>query len=771
MDEQTKVMRWGQLARLLRAHGDKSNQLVQALRQRCQRLITTDRRWLSTDATVYLKDTTAGLVASVVLIGNIVSFGALMFPGKLSAGIPIAVWAMLIGAAIAGIWIALRTSLSPMASGIDSPTGAVLVVLSATVGHDVLAAGGSPEVVIPTVMLLFTAATVVSGLLFFGLGVLRWGSYLRFVPYFVVGGFLAATGWFLFAGGIRMTIGRALSFDELATWTWIDTAKLACSVGALAVLLMMRRVKNAFALPGALLVMWIGGAVVLRSLGLSGVEHGWYLPSLNKLTVWSPFAAARTTHITWPMLGALVPELVTVTIVSLISLVTKVSSIEVSRQTSGDIDRELRAHGIGNLLAAPVGGLTASLQVGSSRLLELAGASTRMSGAVSGIVLGIVAISSFDLPGLIPIPVIAGLVFYLGYTFMTDALLRPYVQKAWLDLCLAVAIMAVCVQYGYLVGVLVGIVCACIFFAVSYARVGVVRRHMTRGQFASNVYRSAAASRYLREAGQAIQLYWLSGYIFFGSSEGVFERVRDDVESLPPLWVSYVILDFGMVSGTDASAVVSLAKLSSFCQRQGLMLIMCSLSPENRRTLELRGLLGGKSRNRYFSDLNLALIWCEDQLLHKAKVEADTTITGFETWLQSQLGASAKSSDFLTYLVRRDIEARQTLYREGDPADSIDLVASGSLAVNVTLENGQSVCIRRIATQAVLGEMGFFRRAVRSATVSSDGPAVLFTLTRENFERMRRDRPDLASAFDDFILRILSDRIDFANREVVALSR
>jgi sulfate permease, SulP family len=69
-----------------------------------------------------------------------------------------------------------------------------------------------------------------------------------------------------------------------------------------------------------------------------------------------------------------------------------------------------------------------------------------------------------------------------------------------------------------------------------------------------------------------------------------------------------------------------------------------------------------------------------------------------------------------------------------------------------------------------LGEMGFFRHSVRSATVSSDGPAIVFTLTRANFERMRRERPDLASAFDDFIMRVLADRIDFANRAVAALS-
>ena len=56
-----------------------------------------------------------------------------------------------------------------------------------------------------------------------------------------------------------------------------------------------------------------------------------------------------------------------------------------------------------------------------------------------------------------------------------------------------------------------------------------MRLHLTRAQFASYVSRSPEASRHLAETGDAIQLYRLSGYIFFGSSEGVFERIRNDI--------------------------------------------------------------------------------------------------------------------------------------------------------------------------------------------------------------------------------------------------
>jgi len=722
---------------------------------------------------VLAKDTAAGLVASVGLIANIVSFGALMFPGELSAGTSMAVWAMLIGSCIGGVWIALTTSLPPLATGIDSPTGAVLVLLSAAVGSGVVAAGGSPQSAVQTVMLVFTAATVLSGALLFGLGAARLGSSLRFVPYFVVRGFMAATGWFLIAGSIRMTTGHALSLSSIASFLTANQAgKLACAVAATAVLLALRHwVKSTMAMPAALIVMSILGVVALRTLGLSGPGQGWFLPSLGALTPWSPLEAVRSSQLTWPSAAAIVPELLAVTIVALVSLVTKVSSIEVARKVSGDLDREFRAHGIASLVAAPFGGIISSLQIASSSLLEHAGGVTRMSGVASALALGVVGVANFDLPGFIPIPVVAGLVLYLGWTFVEAALSRPHSQRAWLDLILAIGIMVVCIRYGYVVGVLGGVVGACLLFAINYARIGAVRRHMTRAQFSSYVNRSAQASRHLSENGEAIQLYWLSGYLFFGSSEGVFERIRGDIAALPPGRVVYVILDFGMVSGADSSAAVSLTKLHNFCQPQGITLVYGALSPAIRKTLERGGLFGGKSAHHSFVDLNLALVWCEDQQLAKAKLDTNSGLAGFDSWLEQQLGEHVRCADLMAYLERKDVDGSQVIYREGEPADNVDLVAAGSLAIDISKGTGETLRVRTVMAYSVVGEMGFFRRSVRSATVSANGPVTLFTLTRANFERMRRERPDLAVDFDDFILRVMADRVSFSDLTALALSR
>lgn len=727
-------------------------------------------RWIAIGRDGF-RDTVAGIVAAIVLIGNIVSFGALMFHGEFSAGLPIVVWSMLIGACICGVCIALATSLPPLATGIDSPTGTVLVLLSALVGARVVAAGGSPQIAVQTVMLLFTAATLLSGVLLYLLGACRWGAYLRFVPFSVVGGFLGATGCFLIAGAFRMITARVLTVHALAEpWTFAEAAKLATAVVALAVLLALRRwIKWALAMPAALLTMWLGLVAVLRFLGLSGAEDGWYLHSLGALTMWSPLTVLFTSHPSWSTLGHLIPELFAVLFVALISVITKVSSIEVSRQTSADLDRELRAHGVASLIAAPFGGLTSGVQVGSSRLLEHAGAATRMSGVVAAVIMGIVGVAHFDLPGLVPIPLLGGLVFYLGYSFLADALWKPYSQRAWLDLIVIICISIVCLQYGYLVGVLAGLVCACMIFVISYARLGVIRRHATRAQVASYVDRSAEASEYLRQSGDAIHIYWLSGYIFFGSSEGLFERIRADINALYPQQVAHVILDFGLVPGADMSAVVSLGKLRRFCKEKGAALVCCSLSAANSAALQRGGFLDRKNPQQVHSNLNSALAWCEDQMLAKSKLEVGVTVADFEAWLQRQLGESVRSSEVMAYLERKNVDNTQLIYQQGDPADTLDLVAIGRLNIEVAGAGGQRFGVRRMMTHTVVGEMGFFRQATRSASVSSDGSAILFTLTRANFDRMRRERPDLTSTFTEFIVRVLANRIESANREIAAL--
>ena len=56
-----------------------------------------------------------------------------------------------------------------------------------------------------------------------------------------------------------------------------------------------------------------------------------------------------------------------------------------------------------------------------------------------------------------------------------------------------------------------------------------------------------------------------------------------------------------------------------------------------------------------------------------------------------------------------------------------------------------------------------------SASVIAEEPTIVFRMTRTAFERMQEEDPQTASAFHRLIVRVLSDRLEFANREITAL--
>ena len=718
-----------------------------------------------------LTDIVAGVTTAIVLIGNIVAFSALMFPGQFSGGISVALWAMLLGSGLSGVWIALKTSIPPLASGIDTPTGAVLVVLAGTITTGVSAAGGSAASAIMAAMLSFTLVTLLSGASLLVLGSLRLGYLFRFVPYSVVGGFLAATGWFLIVGGYGVATGRPVVLSRPFEWLTHDALlKLALAVVTATAMLRARAMFGTpFAVPGVLIAFCIGGATALYLLGLSDPQHGWYIRSQFDLVGWSPVTTILDPSFPWPVLITALPEIFAAATVTLLSLVTKITSIEVTRSTSADLDREFRAHGVSSLALVPIGGVAGAVQVGSSKLLLEAGGVTSLGGVFAALALLAVLLSDVNIVGFIPLPIVIGLSFYLAYGFIIDALRRPIKMKAWVDVALIVAIAFACARFGYMVGVAAGFLCACLLFALNYARVDVIKRRMSRATFSSNVDRPRQDAQCLRERGDAIQIYWLNGYIFFGSSDRVFERIRADVNAKPPGFVTFVLLDFSAVTGADSSAVMSLLKLKNFAERSGVRIVYSGLTPAGAELLLREGLAGGSSRHRMFDTCDEALEWCEQELL--AGACEDNSADVFHEWLLQQINPPGHAERLMSYFERIEIGGKRVLYAQGDPADTIDFVASGSLSIEIQTAEGERRRVRRIATNSIVGEMGFFRRLMRSATVTSDGPAVIYSLSRENFDRMRREDPALATALCEFVIQVLSDRVDFANRAISTLAR
>lgn len=118
---------------------------------------------------------------------------------------------------------------------------------------------------------------------------------------------------------------------------------------------------------------------------------------------------------------------------------------------------------------------------------------------------------------------------------------------------------------------------------------------------------------------------------------------------------------------------------------------------------------------------------------------------------------------------RQELNNGEFLFHQGEPSDSIVLQASGCVAVTIIDEHGRQIRLRRMTGHTVVGEMGFYRGVARTASVIAEAPTVTYRLTREALDKMQAEDPAAAAALHKLIIRLLSDRLEFANREISAL--
>jgi CRP-like cAMP-binding protein len=97
---------------------------------------------------------------------------------------------------------------------------------------------------------------------------------------------------------------------------------------------------------------------------------------------------------------------------------------------------------------------------------------------------------------------------------------------------------------------------------------------------------------------------------------------------------------------------------------------------------------------------------------------------------------------------RRKFAKGEVLFHEGDPADSLHVIVKGHVAVQMTTEKGDTVILRVLGRDDLVGEFALLSPAPRAATVVALDPTETMLLHRDAFARLRREKPDL----DAFLL-------------------
>ena len=557
-----------------------------------------------------------GLITAVIVLFGESAIASIIFSGPLAPLIPRGMGAILFGTLVMCFLTALACTYKGTISVPHFAPAAVLLTVGAAVAAVMVSASG--EAVFATMIVIVGLSTLASAICYLLIGWFRLARLFRFMPYPLVGGFLAGIGWFLAKSSVAVASGTTMTWETLPALAEIDTLqKWAPGVFYGALLLVVAKVRPHYLVLPASAVLAVGIChATLFALDIPLAEAtaaGILFVGLPAGSAWPPIGLDDLALVDWGVVTSQLPGILAVMLVAVISLVFCAGGLELISGVQIDLNREFRAEGVSSLLAGLGGSAPGCNSIPNSAVSHATGAETRLTGITVAVIVGLILFVGGDVLALLPTPVLGGLVLFVGLNLLYEVLVSSRRTLPWLDYGIVLAVSLVIVFVGFLEGVAVGLAAAVVFFVVRFSKVSVVDEAFTLRERRSKRTRSATHSAILRHWGERVQVYRLSGYVIFGNAAAIGDRLNRVLKADPPPLC--VLLDFAQVSGFDSSAANVMGRAVRAAHAQETRIVL-SAPAEHVRSILHRGLPAPLRDSLILvEDLDRALERCEDLVI------------------------------------------------------------------------------------------------------------------------------------------------------------
>ena len=712
-----------------------------------------------------LSSVIAGTVVGVLTIIHMLSYAAVIFLENFADYIPVATGFLLAAAIVAGVIIALFGSLrGGVAAPQDSPTAITSFIAVSVVAAS--SAHAIPAQSFAAVVVIMILATMLVGAAFFLIGKFKLGNLIRFIPYPVIGGFLAGTGWLLFKGSFTVMSDVVFDFMHLSALFETGVPQLWATgvVFAVVILIALNRYDHFLVLPGmiagSMLIfyfwLWISSTPVAQA-----TELGWLMKPFGGGGLWHPIPLSQFKQIDFGLVMTQAGGIASIIVICVIGLLLNITALESAFHRDIDLNHELKITGMANIASSFTGGVASFHSRSLSTLGRKMSGESRLVGLVSAAICAVALFYSAEALAYFPKFVLGGIVMFVALSFLYDWIYLSVKRFNRIDLTIIVAIVFAIEVFGFLEGIALGIAVTVIQFVINYSSINVVEHALTAKNFHSNLERPLLHRQILQEKGDQILILILRGYIFFGSANTLLDQVRQRLEDLDNTTPLFLVIDFRNVDGIDISAAHSFVKLKQLTGDHKIKLIYTHLPEHLAHHFKHEEFIDGTATvPDEFHDIDHALEWCENQILSKDLEFGEEKRTPVElfTWLfnDKQLADQVRG-----YCKKEVLEEGSVLGKQGAQAKELYFVESGKLTSQRELPDGESFRIRTIGPGTIIGAASMLMHGVhtRLSTVIADEESTVFRLGEDALESMKQEHPNAAFALSQYLVHDLAERL------------
>ena len=508
----------------------------------------------SYDKSQFVKDVTAGIIVAIIALPLSIALALASGVGP-EAGIFTAIVAGFVISALGGSCVQIA-----------GPTAAFATIVAGIVARD-----GMDGLVI---------ATVLAGVFLILMGICRFGSLIKFIPYTITTGFTSGIAVTIVIGQLKDFFGVTYpegvrpieTMEKLAAFLenigTVNPAALIVGAVSLAILIISPYIFKK--IPGSLIAV-IVGILMVKFLPLKVSTIG------NLYTISNALPSFHLPAVNFEIVQAAIPNAFTIAILaaieSLLSCVVADGMINGKHRS----DMELVAQGAGNIASALFGGIPATGAIARTAANIKNGGRTPVAGMVHSITLVIVLVVLMPYAGMIPMPTIAAILFIVAYNmcqWRTFLQLVKTVPKS--DILVLVVTFVLTVVFDLVVAIEIGMILACLLF---------IKRMSEETKAESWVYTdddTVAVNENLRMLPAAIRVYEVSGPLFFGASDAIEHIIVEESAKC-------LVLRMRAVPALDSTAMNALTALTKTCESKGVTIVFSHVNEQPMKAMKKAG--------------------------------------------------------------------------------------------------------------------------------------------------------------------------------------
>ncbi|NLG04846.1 MAG: STAS domain-containing protein [Clostridia bacterium] len=441
-------------------------------------------------------------------------------------------------------------------------------------------------------------ATILAGIILIIMGLCKMGNLIKFIPYTITTGFTSGIAVTIVIGQVKDFFGLTFSHSPIETTekikeiiSCITTINLqALAIGAISLAILIIWPKISKKIPGSLIAV-IVASLLVKLMALDVNTIGSLYEISNKLPSFSmpAFSIGR--------IRTLLPDAFTIAVLaaieSLLSCVVADGMINSKHRSN----MELIAQGAGNIASGLFGGIPATGAIARTAANIKNGGRTPIAGMVHSITLVLILVVLMPYASLIPMPTIAAILFMVAYNMSEWREFVDLVKTSpKSDIIVLIATFSLTIIFDLVVAIEIGMIMTAFLFIKRMSDVSNVN-----GWVYPQDDDDDPDSINLRKVPKNTYVYEISGPMFFGVAEKLLTITTDKS-------INCIILRMRSVPSLDATAIHSLKKFVTMCQKNKITLVMSHVNEQPMATLQKSGLYNEIGEENFCVHIDDAII-------------------------------------------------------------------------------------------------------------------------------------------------------------------